>query len=92
MFTEISRGQIELFDVCLRPVDGGYGFVLDACVLQEQRFDLFASAQKRLERVAFEAAAKVERYAFQVYASARYRLDMIVVDECNTIQIDYLYI
>ena len=72
------------------PLDGVHCLALDARVLQQQRLDLLASTEQRLERVALETAAKAERYAFQVNATARYRLDVIVVDERDAVQVDHL--
>lgn len=90
MLVQVGRGEVELLQIGLIPLDGAHRLTLDARVLQEQRLDLLAAAQQCLERVAFEARAKVQRNAFQMDAATCYRLDMLVVDECDSVQVYYL--
>ena len=90
VLVQVGRGEVKLLQIGLIPLDGAHRLALDPRVLQEQRLDLLAPAQQCLERVAFEARAKVQCDAFQVNAAACYRLDMLVVDKCDSVQVYYL--
>ena len=76
----------------LIPLDRVYGLALDSCILQEQRADLFASAKQRLQGVALETTAKVKRQAFEVNATTGQRLDVVVVDEGDSVEIDHFQV